>query len=91
MESRTELWRLHNLAQTYGQRPSAVLGIADTWAAFQLDMATMMLGRWVESRLSERNRDGSAKWSIEYLLGVEKPEKERAWMDVRSLKRFAAK
>jgi hypothetical protein len=48
------------VATAYGQRPSAILGIYDPstgsgceWAAYQLDLATLRLGRQVEAALAE--------------------------------------
>ena len=41
------------MASAYGQRPSAILGIEDEWAAYQLDLATLRLGRQVEKELAE--------------------------------------
>ncbi len=50
---RPALFRLHNLAAAYGQRPSAVVGLEDEWAAYQFDMACLTLGRRVESALAK--------------------------------------
>ena len=33
---------LHLLAKTYGQRPSAIAGIDDEWAAYQFDVAVLL-------------------------------------------------
>lgn len=58
MESRANLWELDELARRYGQRPSQVVGIDDPWAAYQLDVATLTVGRWVDGKLAERNKKG---------------------------------
>jgi len=76
------------VAAAYGRRPSAVLGIEDPWAAYQLDGAVLTLGRWVENKLAEHNKDGSPKWTLAYLLETERKPAERQWLDVRSLRRF---
>ena len=68
MQSRRNLWTLHNLALTYGQRPSAVLGVEDEWAAYQVDVATLTLGRWVEARLAERDKKGRPIYSLAQLM-----------------------
>ncbi len=39
------------MSSTYGSRPSQILGIADEWAAYQLDAATLTLGRQVEAAI----------------------------------------
>lgn len=48
MENRLSLWELHCLATAYGQRPSGILRISDEWAAYQLDVATLLVGREFE-------------------------------------------
>ena len=79
------------MAQAYGRRPSAVLGIKEAWAAYQFDSAVLTLGRWVENRLAEHHKDGTPKWTIEHLLGTEKKPAKRQWWDVRSLSRYQRK
>lgn len=60
------------LSETYGQRPSAYLGLAaDSWEAYQLDVATLQLGRWAESKLSEHRKDGRPLHTLEELLDEE--------------------
>jgi hypothetical protein len=41
---------------------------ADAWEAFQLDLAAWTLGRWVESKLSERDSKGKPKHKLTTLL-----------------------
>ena len=48
-----ELWKLHLLASEYHQRPSGILGVQDEWAAYELDMACMVLARHVERALAD--------------------------------------
>jgi hypothetical protein len=48
-----EMWILHNLAETYGRRPSEIIGVDDEWAAYQLDVAALVLGRYVEGEVSK--------------------------------------
>lgn len=60
---------------SYGQRPSAVLGLEPaSWEAYQLDVATLQLGRWVEGKLSERDEKGKPVWTLERLLNGETGE-----------------
>jgi hypothetical protein len=40
---------LDAIASRYGQRPSAILGISDSWAAYQFDLAVLNAGRTGES------------------------------------------
>jgi hypothetical protein len=44
---------LHQVAQTYSSRPSAILGISDSWLAYQVDVATLLLGRQVEKLVAD--------------------------------------
>jgi hypothetical protein len=57
------------MAAAYGTRPSQIARVADSWAAYQLDAATLVLGRWMENRLAERYRDGKHKHTAASLLG----------------------
>jgi hypothetical protein len=50
------MWNLHLLAQTYQQRPSAFLDIADPWAAYQFDRAVIAFGQHVDEQLSKKRR-----------------------------------
>ena len=68
------------MAQAYGRRPSAVLGIKEAWAAYQFDSAVLTLGRWVENRLAEHHKDGTPKWTFEPLLGTERKPAKRQWL-----------
>lgn len=61
------------MARRYGQRPSAILGLADEWAAYQLDAVALTLGRWVEGKLSERTKDGRPVHRLATLLGLADP------------------
>ena len=65
------------MARRYGQRPSQVIGIADEWAAYQLDVATLTAGRWVDGKLSERNKQGKPIHRLTDLL-KDKSEKGQA-------------
>lgn len=50
---------------------SQYLGLTDTWTAIQFDAAVSYFGRWVDNRLSEFEKDGSAKYRLEDLLADE--------------------
>jgi hypothetical protein len=69
------------VSTSYGRRPSEILGIDDEWAAYQLDDAVTYLGRWVESKLSERDGRGKPRYTLEFLLkeqeGKRSPSKGR--------------
>lgn len=57
------------MGRRYGQRPSSFLGLdADSWEAFQLDMATLTVGRWIDSKLSERDKQGKPIHRLQDLL-----------------------
>jgi hypothetical protein len=44
---------LHQVAQTYSSRPSAILNISDSWLAYQVDVAAMLLGQRVEALVAD--------------------------------------
>ena len=45
---------MHQVAITYGVRPSTLLELTDTWAAYQFDVAVMSFAQWVESQLEHK-------------------------------------
>jgi hypothetical protein len=49
---------LDAIASRYGQRPSAILGISDAWAAYQFDLAVLNAGRTGESGNAEGTAGG---------------------------------
>lgn len=48
------LWNLHNLAAAYGKRPADYLEIDDTWLAYQVDLACLIVGREIEGRIRRK-------------------------------------
>ena len=44
---------MHQVATTYSSRPSAILGLSDAWVAYQVDVATLLLGRRIEGLTSD--------------------------------------
>jgi hypothetical protein len=54
---------LHFMGEAYGQRPSKIVGVEDDWAAYQLDMVTLIVGRRAEDRIANESpkRRGKAK------------------------------
>ena len=70
--NRQNLWELDGLAQRYGQRPSSFLGLpSDSWEAYQLDLAAWTVGRWIDGKLSERDKKGNPVHNLAKLLGDE--------------------
>lgn len=45
----------------------------DTWTGYQFDSAVVMYGSWIEGKLSERDDQGTLKWTLAELLDA-KPE-----------------
>ena len=37
----------------YGSRPSEIVGVLNSWAAYQFDMTVLVFGRWVENRRAD--------------------------------------
>lgn len=67
-----DLWLLHRLSETYGRRPSEVIGIDDEWAGYQLDVAALLMGSHVAAATAtgvsagevlKRLRDGAKQVS----------------------------
>ena len=56
------------MGKAYGTRPSEILGIEDPWAGYQLDVAVLGFGAWVEGELGKRDRHGRPKRTLEQLL-----------------------
>lgn len=54
---------------THHQRPSAIVGVTDEWAAYQFDLAVAQFGAWVEDKLGERDKKGKPKHTLGGLLG----------------------
>jgi hypothetical protein len=71
VQNKKDLWTLYNLATEFSQRPSAIVGIGDEWAAYQFDVATLTWGREVESKIT----DGK---SLHEALGIHLSPEERA-------------
>lgn len=60
---------LHSVSATYGKLPSEVLGLEPgSWESYQLDVATLQLGRWIEGKLSERDEKGKPVYRLSDLL-----------------------
>ena len=69
MRRRENLWALHSVASAYGCRPSEVLGVEDGWAAYQLDLACLMVAREVE-RLTLPGEDGTPGLDVGEVVGA---------------------
>ena len=76
MRNPRSLYELHCLASAYGRRPSEVLGVADSWAAYQLDLACLAVAGMVEERTAP-DEDGRPAMTVEEALG-ERSEKKRS-------------
>lgn len=49
--------------------PSEVLGLTPhSWQAWNLDISCLQLGRWIESKLNERNKNGKPVYRLADLL-----------------------
>lgn len=67
------LWELDAVARRYGARPSAFLGLAaDSWEAYQLDLATWTVGRWIDGKMAERDKQGKPVHKLQDLLSETK-------------------
>jgi hypothetical protein len=77
------------LSATYHRLPSEIVGVDDAWAAYQLDVAVMEFGTWVESKLNERDAKGKPKTTLAKLLDDGSRPREYAPLniDTASLRR----
>lgn len=76
------------MGKTYGTRPSDVLGVEDPWAAYQLDMACMTFGSWVEAKLDQHDKKGRPKYRLEDLLRQPAPDGKRQRPTLRPASAF---
>lgn len=51
---------LHQIATTYNQRPSQVMGIEDTWLAYDFDIAVMRTAQLVTDKKIKVGRGRAA-------------------------------
>lgn len=68
LSNRAEVWRLHIQADAYSKPPAELVGIRNTWLAYQFNGAVIFYGRYVEGKLNERDDDGKPIHSIENIL-----------------------
>lgn len=75
------------MAATYGTRPSSILGLPqDSWIAYQLDLAVVKFGRWVENQLAETDSKGKPKNRLDDLLREnDKPVDDTAFAPMKGL------
>ncbi len=75
MAQTQSLWELDELARRYGTRPSAFLGLkAASWEAYQLDVATLTVGLWLDGKLAERDSQGKPVHRLADLLSGTKAQ-----------------
>ena len=51
---------LHSMGEAYGARPSEILGMETPWGAWQVDQATLIVGRQVEKEIIDGKAVGSS-------------------------------
>jgi hypothetical protein len=82
---KANLWELHQLGATYAQRPSSILGITDSWLAYQIDVVTLRLGTWVEGKLEERDKEGKRIHTLDELLRDDLAEEQIRFASAKHL------
>lgn len=83
MSSKKNLWQLDGIAQRYGQRPSALLGLpGEAWTAWQIDRATWEFGTWLDAMLGLRDKRGNPKHKLSELLADTVEERDRSFAPV---------
>lgn len=77
------------MGSTYSTRPSSFLGLpADSWEAFQVDLACLRTGREIESKLAERDKNGKPKHTVVSILSDFEPVREQ--LSVRQETQYAS-
>lgn len=56
------------MAKMTATRPSQILGLRNSWIAYQFDNGVVTFGRVTESKLSERDKNGKPKHRLDRLL-----------------------
>lgn len=49
------------MGSTYGRRPSEFLGVRDEWAAYQLDLLTLTVGKMAEAEMWKNTKTSQDK------------------------------
>lgn len=71
MQNKRAAWQLYLTATATGQRPSALVHVADAWAALQFDNAVVLVGRVIENAAQEQEQVGpknAPQWRAKYHL-----------------------
>lgn len=76
MKNSKAVWEIYQTAKTFNTRPSAILGITNTYVAYCLDSAVGEFGRVLESELS--GVEGKNKKEI----GTKSDRLMRKWLDM---------
>jgi hypothetical protein len=75
------VWNLHQLAITYHSRPSEIVGLEETWAAWQLDICVLRFAQYVDEQLDKKRSlrsilepapDGAPKVNVSKLGPIQK-------------------
>jgi hypothetical protein len=70
VKNHEELRSLHLLAQVYSTRPSTILGIQDTWLAYQFDLTVLSVATSKQRARPPKKATGGA--SFQSLKGLAK-------------------
>lgn len=75
VRNKDALHTLDLLAQRYSTRPSAILNLADEWAAYQLDLCALYVGAKEETERAKqrgKNERGDARFDDPLPLAAQK-------------------
>jgi hypothetical protein len=102
VSNKRAVWQLYLTATATGQRPSALVNVADAWAALQFDNAVVLVGRVIENAAQEQHNAGNEqkprwvnKYEMEQLLDPDfrlprvLTAKEREQASINALKTIA--
>jgi hypothetical protein len=79
VHNRAALWELYRMGQNFHARPSALVGIADTWLAWDFDKAVTALGVHIENEVNapttpeQRQAQAAATRKLTRILGIRDP------------------
>lgn len=62
------MWLLSQLSKATSTRPSEIVDVDDPWAGYQFDQAVLYVGRYIQSRLDELDKNGRPVYSLNDLL-----------------------
>lgn len=67
-----QVLNLYQMAESFGTRPSDLIGLRNTWVRWMFDRAVFIFGAHVMSEYHKRRKDGV---TLEEIMGLPIPQK----------------